>query len=95
MSINEMDLKATAYFEIMAQIEQLQQEAETIKDNLKLEMVERGVEDLDGNGWRATWHNVHNCRFNSKRFKEDHPELYGHYMTSTTGTRFTLNQIES
>ena len=95
MSINEMDLKATAYFEIMAQIEQLQQEAETIKDNLKLEMVERGVEDLDGNGWRATWHNVSNRRFDSKRFRKDHSEMYDAYMVSSTGTRFTLNQIEA
>ena len=95
MSINEMDSKARTYFEIMAQIEQLQTEAEAIKDSMKLEMVERGVEDLNGSGWKATWHNTNTKRFDSKRFKADYNDLYAAYTVSTTGTRFTLNQVRA
>ena len=56
-------------------------------------MLERETEELEGAGWRATWHNTNNSRFDNKRFKADHAELYGQYTVKTTGTRFTLNQI--
>lgn len=95
MSINEMDVKARTYFELLDQIESLQQEAEAIKDALKAQMVEQSTEELEGNGWRATWHNTNNSRFDSKRFKADHAELYGLYTVKSTGTRFTLNQISA
>lgn len=93
MSIDMMNAKVTTYFELMEQIEQLQAEAEAIKDALKGQMVERGAEELAGAGWRATWHNTSNSRFDTKRFKADHAALYGQYTVKTTGTRFTLNQI--
>lgn len=95
MSINEMDSKARTYFEIMAQIEQLQQEAEAIKDSLKGQMLENEAEELEGNGWRATWHNVANRRFDTKGFKAAHADLYNAFMVSTVGTRFTLNRLEA
>lgn len=95
MSINEMDIKARTYFKIIAQIEQLQQEAEAIKDSLKGQMLEREAEELEGNGWRATWHNTQNRRFDTKRFKTDHNDLYAAYVVSTVGTRFTLNRLEA
>ena len=95
MSINEMDVKARTYFELLAQIEALQSEAEAIKDSLKAQMVEQSTEELEGDGWRATWHNTNNSRFDSKRFKADYAELYGLYTVKTTGTRFTLNQISA
>lgn len=93
MSINEMNAKAATYFELLAQIEQLQAEAEAIKDSMKAQMVDTGSEELEGTGWRATWHNTSNSRFDSKRFKADHAELYSLYTVKTTGTRFTLNRI--
>lgn len=92
MSSNEMNAQAKTYFEIMAQIEDLQAEAESIKDNLKSQMLERETEELEGDGWKATWHNTNNSRFDSKRFKADHAELYTQYIVKTTGTRFTLNR---
>ena len=93
MSIDMMNAKVNTYFELMAQIEQLQAEAEAIKDTLKDQMMERGTEELEGTGWRATWHNTRNSRFDSKRFKTDHADLYDQYTVKTTGTRFTLNLI--
>ena len=91
MSTKELDSRAAEYFSIMEQIEALQ--AEAIKDSLKAVMVERTAEELEGNGWRATWHNTHNSRFDSRRFKVDHADLYSAYTVKTTGTRFTLNAI--
>jgi len=93
MSTVEMDLKVSTYFELQAQIEQLQQEAEAIKDSLKAQMVEQSTEELEGNGWRATWHNTNNSRFDSKAFKAAHADLYAAFTVKTIGTRFTLNAV--
>lgn len=93
MSIDMMNAKVSTYFELMSQIEQLQAEAEAIKDVLKGQMLEQETEELEGTGWRATWHNTKSSRFDTKRFKADHADLYGKYTVKTTGTRFTLNQI--
>ncbi len=95
MSTDMMNAKINTYFKLMEQIEQLQAEAEAIKDALKGQMLERETEELEGAGWRATWHNTSNSRFDTKRFKADHADLYGQYTVKTTGTRFTLNQISA
>ena len=95
MSINEMDARARAYFELQKQIEELQAEAEAIKDSLKAVMVDRGEETLQGNGWRATWHNTVTTRFDSSAFKKEHGELYTAFCKPVNGTRFTLNPIKA
>ena len=95
MSMDKMNARVSTYFDLMAQIEQLQAEAETIKDELKGQMMERETEELEGTGWRATWHNTKNSRFDSKRFKTDHAGLYDQYTVKTIGTRFTLNLIDA
>ena len=95
MSRNELDTKAATYFDLLAQIEALTAEAEAIKDTLKGVMVERATEELDGTGWRATWHNTTTSRFDSKRFKADHADLYGAYTIKANGTRFTLNRLNA
>ena len=93
MSMDTMNARVSTYFDLMAQIEQLQAEAEAIKDELKGQMMERETEELEGTGWRATWHNTNNSRFDSKRFKTDHADLYDQYTVKSVGTRFTLNLI--
>ena len=93
MSMDMMNARVSTYFDLMAQIEQLQ--AEAIKDELKGQMMERETETLEGTGWRAIWHNTKNSRFDGKRFKADHADLYDQYTVKTTGTRFTLNQISA
>ena len=95
MGINEMDAKAKAYFEIQKQIEELQAEAEAIKDSLKAVMVDRGEEEISGHGWKATWHNTVIAKFDSKAFKAQHSDLYTAFCKPTNGTRFTLNQIKA
>lgn len=95
MSINEMDARAKTYFELLQQIEELQAEAEAIKDSLKAVMVDRGQEELEGHGWRATWHNTTTNRFDSSAFKKAHGELYKAFCKPVNGTRFTLNAIKA
>lgn len=95
MSIFELDSKFTALQEILSQIEELEAEAEAIRDSFKAKMTEEGTEELTGNGWRATWHNTKSSRFDSKAFKAAHADLYEQFTKHTTGTRFTLNPIKA
>ena len=93
MSTTELNRKAETYFDLMAQIEELQAQAEAIKDQMKAVMVENNTEELEGNGWRATWHNTTSTRFDAKAFQKAHQDLYAAYSKQTTGTRFTLNAV--
>ena len=95
MSMNELEAKAATYFDLLAQIEELTAEAEAIKDTLKGVMVDQATEELNGTGWRATWHNTTSSRFDSRRFKAEHGDLYGAYTVKTNGTRFTLNRLNA
>ena len=95
MSIIELNTKAATYFDLLAQIEELTAEAEAIKDTLKGVMIDRATEELNGDGWRATWHNTSTTRFDSKKFKAEHADLYSAYSVKTTGTRFTLNRLNA
>jgi len=90
----ELNDKVRNYFEIMQMISELEAEAEAIKDAVKAEMVEQGTEELEGAGWRATWHNTVSNRFDSAAFKKEHGDLYKAFTKATTGTRFTLNTIK-
>ena len=95
MSTKELDSRAAEYFSIMETIEALQAEAEAIKDAMKAVMTEASTEELEGSGWRATWHTTHTSRFDSKKFKADHADLYGEYTIKGFSTRFTLNAISA
>ena len=93
MSTIELNAKATTYFDLLAQIEELTAEAEAIKDTLRGVMVAQVTEELNSDGWRATWHNTTQSRFDSRRFRADHTDLYGAYTIKISGTRFTLNRL--
>lgn len=95
MSNIELNAKAATYFDLLAQIEALTAEAEAIKDAMKAVMVDRSTEQLDGDGWRATWHNTTNTRFDSKALKAALPDVYAAYTVKSTGTRFTLNRLNA
>ena len=90
MSISELDIKVTELRELQSMIAELQAEAEAIKDVIKTKMIDEEVEELNGNGWRATWKNVNTRRFDNKRFKAEHPELAEQYTKTSATVRFTL-----
>lgn len=91
MSTHELNSTARDLMSVRAMIAELETEAEALTDKLKGAMVAAGTEVLQGDGWKATWKNVVSSRFDSKRFKADHGDLYGQYSRTTTSTRFVLS----
>ena len=91
MSIQEINTVAKDLINVRQMIEELQAEAEALTDKIKGAMVDQGTETLQGDGWKASWKNVNSSRFDSKRFKADHADLYSAYSKATTSTRFVLS----
>ncbi len=89
-TMKELNQIAHDLMEVRAMLKELEAEEETLKDQLKAEMIERGEEVLEGDSWKASWINVNNNRFDTTSFKADHADLYDSYMKHSTGTRFTF-----
>ena len=95
MSSFELNEKVSDYFDIIAEIERLQAQAEAIKDMIKFVMVEKEKEEISGDNWKATWHNTKTERIDTKALKEKLPEVFNEYSKTTMSTRFTLNRVKS
>lgn len=91
MSMNELNATARDLLAIKAMIAELEAEAEALTDKVKAAMVEQSTETLSGDGWKASWKNVTSSRFDSKRFKAEHADLYGAYSRTMTTTRFLVS----
>ena len=91
MSIHKLNSTAKELISVRQMIEELQAEAEALTDKIKAAMVDQRTEVLQGDGWKASWKNVSSSRFDSKRFKADHADLYGQYSRATASTRFVLS----
>ena len=91
MSANELDSKVSTLRSLQSQIEALQAEAEAIRDSIKAEMVNRGEETLQGDGWRASWKIVESSRLDTKALKAQAPDIYSRFTVCTRQSRFTLN----
>ena len=73
---------------ILSQIEELKKEQSRIEQEVKLQMKEH---ELAASGkYRISWSNVDTARFDTKRFKEDEPELYNNYAKIFSSRRFQV-----
>lgn len=91
MSAHELDTKVNTLRELQSTIDQLQAEAEAIRDSIKAEMVNRGEETLQGNGWRASWKVIESSRLDSRALKAADPATFARFTVTTRTSRFVLN----
>lgn len=86
----EMLNKIRELKELEALISEAEKDAESIKDELKAEMTEQGVDELQVDIFKIRYKTVVNSRFDSKSFKATHAELYDQYTKQTESRRFTV-----
>lgn len=67
-----------------------QAEAEALKDTLKAEMVDRGVEELEAGQYIIRYSNVLSNRFDTTNFKRIYSDLYKAFTKQTTSKRFSI-----
>ena len=91
MSKNELLAKIELLNEYEAMIEELKAEAETVKDAIKNEMMDRDTEELIAGQYIVRWATVLSNRFDTTAFKKVMPDIYKAYTKQTTSRRFTIS----
>ena len=73
-----------------AMMEELKNEADTIRNSIKAEMEARDVEELIAGQYIIRWTSVLSNRFDSMAFKKVMPEIYKAYTQQVSSRRFTI-----
>ncbi len=90
MSRNEIEAKAAYLMELESFMNELKEEAEVIKDQIKSEMLEREVSELQAGRYIIRWTDVLSNKFDSTSFKKTYAELYKAFTKSCYSKRFSI-----
>ena len=90
MSTIEITSKIEALKELEALIEEAKAEAETLRDEIKTEMLNRNTEEMEAGQYIVRWTSVLSQRFDSTSFKKVLPDLYKAYTKQVSSRRFTI-----
>lgn len=90
MSVNELERKITKMQEWEALAEEAKAEAESLRDEIKSEMLERNLEELEAGKFIVRWTSVLSNRFDSTAFKKQYGELYRKYTKQVSSRRFSV-----
>ena len=72
-------------------IEEAKAEAETLRDAIKQEMLNRDTEELTAGQYIVRWTSVLSQRFDSTTFKKVMPDVYKAYTKQIASRRFTIS----
>ena len=91
MTKNEMVKKIEELLELENFIEEIKAEAETIRDSIKADMLDRDTEELEAGAYIIRWTSVLSNRFDTTAFKKAYGDLYKSYTKQTSSRRFTIS----
>ena len=91
MSKNEMVAKIEALNEWEAIIADAQAEAETIRDEIKQEMLDRDTEEMVAGAYIVRWTSILSQRLDTTALKKAMPELYKSYTKQVSSKRFSIS----
>ena len=92
MSKTEMITLINELSEIEALIAEAKEQAESLRDTLKGEMLKRNAEELVVDGYIIRWTPVLSNRFNSAAFKKALPDVYKAYTKQVSSRRFSISK---
>ena len=91
MSKNELVSKIEALQELESFMEEIKNEAETIRDSIKAEMLDRDTEELTAGQYIIRWTSVLSNRFDTTGFKKAYGDLYKAFTKQTSSRRFSIS----
>ena len=91
MSANEMTTKIESLRELEELIEEAKAEAETLRDEIKAEMLNRNIEEMTVGQYIIRWTSILSNRFDTTGFKRAYGDLYKAYTKQTASRRFTIS----
>lgn len=90
MSTTDMEMKIMQLQEWEQLMEEAKAEIESLKDEIKAEMLNRGTEELTAGRYIVRWTSVLSNRFDTTTFKREHGEMYKQYVKQTASRRFSV-----
>ncbi len=91
MSKNEMISKIEELQELEAFIEEIKEEADSIRDELKQMMLDKETEELECGQYMIRYSTVLTQRLDTTAFKKAHADLYKAFTKQVTSKRFSIN----
>ena len=90
MSTKEMVMKVEKLKELEELLEEVKAEAESVRDEIKQEMMAQNTEELEAGQYIIRWTSVLSNRFDTTAFKKVMPEIYKAYTKQVASRRFTI-----
>lgn len=90
MSTKEMVMKVEKLKELEELLEEVKAEAESVRDEIKREMMAQNTEELEAGQFIIRWTSVLSNRFDTTAFKKVMPEVYKAYTKQVASRRFTI-----
>ena len=91
MSTNQIMSKIEALLDWEKIMEEAKAEADTLRDEIKQEMVNRNTEELTVGQYIVRWTSVLSNRFDSTSFKKHYGDLYKAFLKQSSSRRFTIS----
>ena len=91
MSTTELTAQIESLRALEELIEEAKAEAETLRDAIKQEMLNRDTEELSAGQYIVRWTSVLSQRFDTTAFKKVMPEVYKAYTKQISSKRFTIS----
>ena len=91
MSTIEITSKIEALRDLEELIEEAKAEAETLRDEIKTEMLNRNTEEMSVGQYIIRWTSVLSNRFDTTGFKKMYADLYKEYTKQIASRRFTIS----
>jgi predicted phage-related endonuclease len=91
MSTHELTAQIESLRALEELIEEAKAEAETLRDAIKQEMLNRDTEELSAGQYIVRWTSVLSQRFDTTAFKKVMPEVYKAYTKQVSSRRFTIS----
>ena len=90
MSTNQITKKIEAILEWEKIMEEAKAEVESLRDEIKQEMMNRNTEELTVGQYIIRWTSVLSQRFDATAFKKVMPDIYKAYLKQVSSRRFTI-----
>lgn len=90
MSTNDLVMKVEKLKELEELLEEVKTEAESVRDEIKQEMLTQDTEELEAGQYIIRWTSVLTNRFDTTAFKKVLPDVYKAYTKQIISRRFTI-----
>ena len=90
MSTNDLVMKVEKLKELEELLEEVKTEAESVRDEIKQEMLTQDTEELEAGQYIIRWTSVISTRFDTTAFKKVLPDVYKAYTKQITSRRFSI-----